>query len=320
MAQTDHPAKDAANFFRGALMGAADVVPGVSGGTVALVVGVYERLLNAISHFDATLLGQLRKRQWAAAARHVDLRLLIPLGLGIVIAGASLAGVMHHLLEHHLGTTYAAFFGLILASSVIVGRMCRPKTAFSAGVCAAIGVVAAFAAFLLVSQDRLQGDPGLPYTFFSGAIAICAMILPGVSGSYLLLMLGKYYEITGIIKSFVKLEATGGQAVTLVVFAGGCLLGLLLFSRVLKWLLAKYHAPTMAALCGMMVGSLYKIWPFQTDTTPSVDEVKEKILQPYWPESSDPQAATYAAVAVAALVLVLGVDAVARRRSRTKAA
>ncbi|MEN1678257.1 MAG: DUF368 domain-containing protein [Planctomycetota bacterium] len=320
MAQQHSVTSDAANFFRGALMGAADVVPGVSGGTVALVLGIYERLLGAVSHFDPTLIAKLGKRDFAAAARHIDLRFLAALGCGVVVAVVALAGVMHHLLEHHLDVTYAAFFGLILASSVLVGRMCRPQTKAATFVCVAIGIASAGAAFWLVSQDRLQGDDGMPYTFFSGAVAICAMILPGVSGSYLLLMLGKYHEITGIIKSVPKLEVTGGQLVTLAVFASGCLVGLLLFSRVLKWLLARFPSQTMAALCGMMVGSLYKIWPFQRDTTPSVEEFKEKVFQPYWPESFDAHTITCVAVAAAALVLVLGVDAIAWKRSAQKVA
>ncbi|MEM6799044.1 MAG: DUF368 domain-containing protein [Planctomycetota bacterium] len=297
----------------GFLMGAADIVPGVSGGTVALILGIYERLLGAISNIDAEFFRRLRRGQWSSAAAHADLRFLVVLAAGIGVALVSLAKLMHYLLEHQRSYTYAAFFGLILASGVLVGRMCRPKSSAAAAGCVVLGVIAARAAFVLVSQDRLTAQPGMGYTFFSGAVAICAMILPGVSGSYLLLMLGKYHEITGIIKDLPKLAVSGDQLATLAVFAVGCLAGLLLFSRVLKLLLAKYHATTMAVLCGFMVGSLYKIWPFQTDTTPEVEKFKEKIFEPIWPELSSEELLPCLAIAVVAFVAVLSIDAVARR-------
>ncbi|MGI9456202.1 MAG: DUF368 domain-containing protein [Aeoliella sp.] len=306
-------AGDAANIARGGLMGAADIVPGVSGGTVALLLGIYPRLLAAISHVDGKLFGLLKRGEWKAAAEHVDFRFLGTLGFGIAIAIVSLAKLMHYLLEHHLGLTYAAFFGLILASGVIVGRMCRPTNGAEVSRCLAIGVVAALIAFGIVSQDRLEAIPGLPYTFVSGAIAICAMVLPGISGSYLLLMLGKYHEITGIIKDLPKLALSGDELATLAVFATGCVVGLLIFSRLLRWLLSRYWTSTMAALCGFMVGSLYKIWPLQRDTTPSVEKFKEKIFEPYWPESFDSHVAVCSAIAVAAFVVVVVADAVARK-------
>ncbi|MEM8865515.1 MAG: DUF368 domain-containing protein [Planctomycetota bacterium] len=304
---------DLTTAARGFLMGAADIVPGVSGGTVALVLGIYQRLLQALSHFDSQLIGLLGQRRFADAGRHVDFRFLTALGLGIVVAVVSLAKLMHYLLEHHQGLTYAAFFGLILGSGVLVGRMCRPENRAELVGCIAIGLVAAVAALGILSQGHLTARPGLGYTFVSGAIAICAMILPGVSGSYLLLMLGKYHEITGIIKDLPKLAVTGGELATLAVFAAGCVFGLLLFSRVLRWLLAKYTTPTMAALCGFMIGSLYKIWPMQLDTTPSVAEFKEKIFEPQWPAAFDTHTATCLAIAVGAFLAVLTIDAWAKR-------
>ncbi len=301
-------------------MGAADVVPGVSGGTVALILGIYERLLTAISHIDGAFFRKLRTGQLAAAAQYADLRFLLALGVGIGVAVVSLAKLMHYLLEHHLSFTYAAFFGLILASGVLVGRLCKPKTRRAGIVCLGIGLVAAGVAYWLVSQEHLKPQPGHGYTFLSGMIAICAMILPGVSGSYLLVMLGKYHEITGIIKDLPKLAVTGEQVVTLAVFAGGCLTGLLLFSRALRWLLARFHAPTMSALCGFMIGSLYKIWPLQIDTTPEVPDFKDKIYLNAWPSDYPGDTVTPWVIAVVACGAVLAVEFLATRSSQPGAA
>lgn len=306
-------AVDIATAARGFLMGAADIVPGVSGGTVALVLGVYQRLLDAITNFDATLLRLLRDRKLAAAAEHIDARFLAALGGGIAVAIVTLAKIMHHMVENHQSLTYSAFFGLILASGILVGRMCRPRDAGQLAQCVVIGLAAAGGAFWLVSQERLTGSSNYGYTFFSGAIGICAMILPGVSGSYLLLMLGKYHEITGIIKDLPKLDITGGELATLAVFAAGCVTGLLTFSRFLKWLLKQFPAPTMATLCGFMIGSLRQVWPFQIDTTPSVAEFKDKVFKPDWQPAFDNHAVLCLAIAIGAFIGVLVVDAVARR-------
>jgi len=307
---------DLATVARGFLMGAADIVPGVSGGTVALILGIYQRLLEAISHVDARFFLLLRHGRLRAAADWLDLRFLVALAFGIGLAIVSLARLLHYLLEQHRDLTYAAFFGLILASGVLVGRMCRPTNSLATARCLLIGVLAAMTAFWIVTLDRLSTQPGHGYTFVSGSIAICAMILPGVSGSYLLVMLGKYQEIIGIIKDLPKLAVTGDQLTTLAVFAVGCLLGLLLFGRLLRWLLARWWTPTMAALCGFMIGSLYKIWPLQEDTTPGVAKFKEKIFEPYWPEAFDTHVATCLAIAVGAFIGVLAIDAFATRGTK----
>lgn len=309
---------DLKNALRGFLMGAADIVPGVSGGTVALILGIYARLVAAISQFDTALLKLLVHRQWKEAAARIDLRFLIMLGSGILAGVVSLAGLMHYLLENHLGLTYAGFFGLILGSSLLVGRLCRPSSKQQAIACIALGLVAAVGAFLLVSLPRMESPPGLGYTFLCGAIAICAMILPGVSGSYLLVLLGKYHEITGLIKAIPKGEVTAGELTTVAVFALGCLLGLLAFSKLLRWLLARHEMLTMAVLCGFMIGSLYKIWPFQQDQTPAIEEFKDKIFSPYWPESFDRHTMTCVAIAVVATLGVLAVNAVANRKGSAK--
>lgn len=306
-------AVDIATAARGFLMGAADIVPGVSGGTVALVLGVYQRLLVAITHFDLKLIALLLQGKFRSAADHIDLRFLVTLGGGIAMAIVTLAHLMHHLLEHQRGPTYAAFFGLILASGILVGRMCRPRSEVEAAACIVVSLVAGAGAYWVVSLGHGQGQPGLGYTFVSGMIGITAMILPGVSGSYLLLMLGKYHEITGIIKDVPRLAVSGDQLATLAVFAAGCVCGLLMFSHVLRWLLARFPAMTMATLCGFMIGSLRQVWPFAVDTTPGIEKIKHKIYEPIWPETFGRTEMLYMAIGIGTFVAVLIIDAVARQ-------
>ncbi len=303
---------------RGLLMGGADIIPGVSGGTVALVLGIYDRLVTAISHVDVQLVRHLRQRKWAAAARHVDLRFLVALGCGIGLGILSLASLMHELLANWRSYTLAGFFGLILASSVLVGRLADSRGRSGRLTLLAWGTLGALVAYWLVSQQASEPWPGLGYTFGCGAVAICAMILPGISGAYILLLLGKYEQITGILKNLLHLQITVEEVVTVVVFAAGCMLGLVLFSKLLRWLLERWHAPTTATLCGFMLGSLYKVWPFQADTTPDVVEWSRKMYEPYWPATFDGSVIACVAITVVAAAGVLALDALARSRRRTE--
>lgn len=254
------PTRDLIQIARGILMGGADVIPGVSGGTVALILGIYTRLVTAISHWDATLLGHFAHRRWRAAWVYADLRWVAVLLFGIAIGVALMGRAMHDLLESQRQFTLAAFFGLIVASSVLVARMIRPIRPLQVALIIGGGILA----FWLVQLPGLRQPPsGLPYMFLCGVIAICAMILPGISGSFMLLILGKYEDITGIVKDALQLEVTGEGLVTALVFASGCVVGLISFSHFLRWLLSRHQAATMSVLCGFMIGSLNRIWPFQ---------------------------------------------------------
>lgn len=299
----------------GVTMGAADIVPGVSGGTVALILGVYQRLLGALSRFDRDLLGHLFAGRIASAWRHVDATFLLSLGLGVGVGVKGLASVMTYLLTEQPTYTFAAFFGLILASGLLVARLAKPASPVQGARCVALGILAACFAVWLMSQGRITPSDNLGYTFVSGAIAICAMILPGISGAYLLLILGKYETISDIVHRAPNLSPA--DFATLAVFALGCLVGLLSFSRFLKWLLQRYWSSTMAVLAGFMIGSLYRVWPFQTDTTPEVEEFKLKVFQPVMPESFGGEALTCLAIAVVSFGFVLVVDQIADRFGRT---
>lgn len=245
---------------RGILMGGADVIPGVSGGTVALILGIYTRLVTSISRLDSQFVEHLIRGHLRTAWRYANLRWLGALVTGIAIGAALLGSWMHELLDEHRQFTLAAFFGLIAASSLLVGRMIHPFRIRAGLLIAGGGVLA----FWFVQLPGLREPPtGLPYVFLCGLIAICAMILPGISGSFVLLILGKYHDITGILRDAVHFEASLSDLITALVFATGCLVGLLSFSRFLRWLLARHQAATMAVLCGFMLGSLVRIWPFQ---------------------------------------------------------
>lgn len=236
-------------------MGSADVVPGVSGGTVALVVGIYERLIHSVRAGASGIFAAARLDPAGARRRlgEVEWRLVLPLGLGIVVALYIGSRIVPHLLETYPVEVRAIFFGLILGSLVVPLRRMR----HIGGAELAIMAVAAVAAFFLVGlPPREIPDPPLPLVFGFAAIAICAMILPGVSGAFLLLVLG-IYEAT--LRALSSLDVT-----YVAVFVAGAAIGLGLFSKLLEWLLEHHHEWTMAALVGLMVGSLRALWPWLT--------------------------------------------------------
>jgi putative membrane protein len=235
----------------GLAMGSADVVPGVSGGSMAFILGIYGQLLEAVAGFDLGLLALLRRGQWAAAAQRVHLGFLVPLLAGLLGAVLILVRPITWLYAEHPVFLFAFFFGLIVGSIVLIAR--HAHWGWSGLVAMAAGAAAA-----LVFVTRVPVTmPHDPFTiFWSGAVAIMAMILPGVSGSFLLLILGQYQHVMEAVK--------GLELGTLVPFALGCVVGLVAFVRLLRWLLARWHGQTVALLVGVMAGSLWKIWPFRT--------------------------------------------------------
>ena len=238
---------------RGLLMGAADIVPGVSGGTVALIVAVYERLVAAISDLFSSALCLLRldARGALAHGRAVNWSLLVPLGLGIVIALIVGARFIPGLLEQYPEHMYGLFFGLVAASLAI--PWLRIERRQLRHVVLVLG--AAAVAFLLVGLPQLQTDaPGLLRVFASASVAICAMILPGVSGAFLLEVLGIYAP---------TLEAINNRDLVYVAtFVAGAGLGIGLFAKLLTLLLRRYHDVTMAVLVGLIAGALRALWPY----------------------------------------------------------
>lgn len=298
----------------GFLMGAADIVPGVSGGTVALILGVYERLVTAISRCDTIFFRLLKSKQWKEAADYIDLRFVVALGFGIACGIAALASVMNRLLTDHMSATFAAFSGMILASSLLVGRRITNWKMEHYGTLL-LGVVIAL---WLVTLPALKSPPEtLWYLFLCGMIGITAMILPGISGAFILLLLNRYHFITDSIKGLPKGEVSVEVLLSLSVFALGCLTGLLSFSRVLRWLLTKYHDVTMAMLCGFMLGSLLKLWPFQQEVG-FAEKFKHKVFQQVWPESFDQSVLMTIGLAVAGFIAVMVLDQIGRKANPTE--
>lgn len=242
-------------YVKGIAMGAADIVPGVSGGTIALIAGIYERLINAIGNVGPELWHIWRKqggiRGIADIWRYIDATFLLCLIAGIATSFITLAGGIKYLLDHQPLLIWSFFFGLVVATVFILLTEIS-KWTLARVTLFAIGMVAA--AFISTAP-MLPATPSLPYLFMSGAIAICAMILPGVSGSFILLLLGAYDTVLEAVHTL-------NFTVLLTVMAGMAS-GLLLFTRILKWLLARYYQGTLALLTGFIAGSLLKIWPWK---------------------------------------------------------
>ena len=238
-------------FLRGVLMGAADIVPGVSGGTMAFITGIYDRLLASIRAFDLPLLRLLYRGDLRRAWEHVDGAFLLTLVAGIATSILSLARVIAWLLEAYPVPLWAFFFGLILASALVLLRQV-PHWSPARVLCLIIGLGVAAAIAL---SPVVALPPGLPAVFIAGFIAICAMILPGISGSFILILLGMYSTVLQAVKNL--------ELAVMLVFALGAGLGLMCFSRVLHWLLRRYHAATMALLTGFLFGSLLVVWPWK---------------------------------------------------------
>lgn len=241
------------NFLRGFLMGSADVVPGVSGGTIAVLVGIYERLVHAISMASKALgnVLRLRFREAGQRLREIDWGLIVPLVIGIGVAVFTLAGLITTLLEDYPEAMAGVFSGLVAASAWVAWRMIRRPNGMSVGIVTAVAVIT----FLVLGlKGGVVASPSWLVIFGAGAIAICAMILPGISGSFLLLMLGMY--------DFVISAVDERDFPVLGVFALGCIVGLALFSQVLDWSLENHHDVVVGAMVGLMIGSFRVLWPW----------------------------------------------------------
>ncbi len=244
---------------KGACMGAADVVPGVSGGTIAFISGIYEELINSIRSINATALKLLLHGRVKDFCRAINAPFLVSILVGILFSIVALVKTITYLLEHEPILIWSFFFGLVLASSFTVCRTIERKT-LSRWVAFAVGAVAAY--FITVATPA-ETPMGLWFICLCGAIAICAMILPGISGSFILLLMGKYSYIMGAIKNILGGEEVGANLLILGCFAVGALVGITSFSRLLSWLLSRWKDVTIALLGGFMFGSLNKIWPWK---------------------------------------------------------
>jgi putative membrane protein len=237
--------------LRGICMGAADVVPGVSGGTMAFILGIYEELIEAIRSFDLKFVRTFLSLKVKEAMALVSWQFLAALLIGILTAVFSLARLLAWLLENKPVFIWSFFFGLVLASVVTVGRNLE-RWNLSAGVWTALGAVGAY---FLVGMVPVRTPEASWFVFLSGAVAICAMILPGISGSFILVLLGKYQYVLGAVNE--------RNFVVLAIFTAGTVFGITSFVRLLSWLLKKHRDLTISLLTGLMLGSLRKVWPWK---------------------------------------------------------
>lgn len=244
--------------LKGACMGGADVIPGVSGGTIAFITGIYDEFVGSIAKLDGAAVQLLLKGKLREFWKHINGSFLLAVLAGIGVSVVSLAGLMEMLLSDFPIQTWAFFFGLIVASSIFIlkgisGWRVRDGLLLALG--CVLGVV-------VCTLSPTQTPDALWFIFLSGAIAICAMILPGISGSFILLILGKYQYIMSCITGVVSGENLLSNLLILAVFLVGAAVGIVAFSKFLHWLLARWNKETLIVLAGFIIGSLVKVWPW----------------------------------------------------------
>lgn len=292
--------KYALTYFKGMAMGAADIVPGVSGGSIALIAGIYQELLNSINSFTLDNVKLLTRFEFARFFKAVNGKFLLSLFLGILTSVFALSSVITFLMREHPIPLWSFFSGLILVSAFLILKDIKR---WHLGVVLAV-IVGAAIAWWVTNLPPTTTPNAIWFTFLSGSIAICAMILPGISGSFILLILGQYEPILEAVKD--------RNIFKLAVFAAGCAVGILTFSRVVSWLLKKYHSATIGLLSGFMLGSVNELWPWKLVTawrTSSSGEQKpfldENILPGNYMELVGKEPQLMAAIAAFAFGIVL---------------
>ncbi len=296
-------------ILKGMGMGAADVVPGVSGGTIAFITGIYEELINSIKSVNYSNLKLLFTGKIAAFWEAVNASFLLSIVIGIGISVVSLAKLLMYILQNYPELIWSFFFGLIIASAIYVAKQIKVWNV-SAIISLIVGVAVAY---IITEVTPAETTEAYWFIFLSGAIAICAMILPGISGSFILLLLGKYEFIIGAVSEF--------KIGILVVFLAGAGVGIISFSNVLSWLLKKFHNQTIALLAGFMVGSLNKVWPWKNTLETFTDrhgELKPLIQENVLPMAYEGDPHLYSAIvlAIVGFILIFVIERVAVQKDK----
>ncbi|MFD0861315.1 DUF368 domain-containing protein [Sungkyunkwania multivorans] len=294
--------------LKGMAMGAADVVPGVSGGTIAFISGIYEELIDSINNINLQTVKVLKDEGLAAAWKKLNGNFLLALFIGIGISVLSLVRSIRWLLENEPVLLWAFFFGLVLASIIYVGK---EITRFTPGVVALL-IIGAVTAYYITTLPPLSNDTSAWwFLFIAGALAICAMILPGISGAFILVLLGAYQPIV---------EAVDNKDLkTIAIVGAGAIIGLLSFSKLLKWTFTNYKNLTLAALTGFIIGSLNKIWPWKETLTWRVDShgtqvpVLQESISP-WSFEGDPKLLFAALLAIAGFLTIFILERLATKK------
>ncbi|MDR2910945.1 MAG: DUF368 domain-containing protein [Bacteroidales bacterium] len=299
--------------LKGIGMGAADVVPGVSGGTIAFITGIYEELINSIKSINFKAIKLLFGLKIAEFWKTINGTFLLSVVLGIMVSIFSLAKLIEYLLNHYPVLIWSFFFGLIIASTVYVAKTIKKWNAvniFSA-------VAGILVAYFITIISPVEANTAYWFIFISGAVAICAMILPGISGSFILVLLGMYKFI---------LEAVGNLQISiLITFLAGAVIGIIAFSNFLSWLLRKYHNQTIALLAGFMVGSLNKVWPWKQvpetfiDHTGEIKPLVEKNIMPETYEQITGNSASLfwaVTIAIAGFALIFVIESLTKTKNK----
>lgn len=308
--------KNLSIVLKGIAMGVAEAIPGVSGGTIAFITGIYERLLAAIRNvLDPGLIATLRKEGVAAAWRKVDGNFIVFLGGGMVTGLVIAVFAITALLEQYPPAVWAFFFGLIIASVIYIFRQVGRWTPVEV----LVFVLGAFTAYGLTVLNPLGGSTNPIMIFLAGAVAISALILPGISGSFILLLLGMYTVVFPALRDLLSGDTS--QVTTVVAFGLGCLIGLALFSRVLTYTFKRFPHPTLALLTGFMLGSLNKLWPWRnvlTTRTNSNGETVPLLEEKVFPASYEGDPIVFAVIiaALAGLAVVLLLEGLGRDDAR----
>ncbi|MDP7249689.1 MAG: DUF368 domain-containing protein [Planctomycetota bacterium] len=294
---------------KGFCMGAADIVPGVSGGTMAFILGIYQELINAVRSVDTQLIKSVLTFRFKEVSERFPWRFVGALLCGLLFAVLLLSHFLKHQLDVNPGKVLGFFFGLVLASIVTVARRGKPWNPGRMGLAAA----AAAASYLLVGLVPVETPDALWFVFLCGVIAFCALILPGISGSFMLLLLGKYQFILGNVNDLISaIKAADASAIIhhalpLTVLALGGVIGVMSICRLLSWLLKEHYLPTLAVLTGLMIGSLRKVWPWKTNFFKSSEM---NIL----PKELDGDFGKTVGLILAGLAIVLVIEWLARER------
>jgi putative membrane protein len=292
--------------LKGMAMGAADVVPGVSGGTIAFISGIYEELIDSIESVGPGRLADLRRGGLKKVWTEVNGNFLLSLFTGIFVSVFSLSKILSSLLENHPVLVWSFFFGLVLASIFFVVRAIDRWNA----VLVSLFILGAIVAYGITSLPVYEGVDSLPFLFLSGALAVCAMILPGISGSFILVLLGSYKTV---------LDAVHERKIAEIATVGlGAVIGLLSFARLLKWLFSRFHNGTLAVLSGFILGSLNKIWPWKevVETRVFEDKVIPVRELNQWPGQyeGDPQILAACLLAFLGFSLIFILERLAREK------
>ena len=298
--------------LKGMGMGAADVVPGVSGGTIAFITGIYEELVHSIKNINFRTISTLWKEGLPAFWKAVNGSFLLSVVGGILISVLTLARILEYLLVNHPILIWSFFFGLVIGSAIFVARSIEKWNTWTI----ISGVAGIAIAWIITSFTPAETSEAYWFIFLSGALAICAMILPGISGSFILLLLGKY--------QFILSALNEGKISILAVLLTGALTGIIAFSHLLSWLLEKFHHLTIAMLAGFMIGSLNKIWPWKITVETYIDSHGE--IQPLLQDNvlparfitetgTDPQILWAVLLALAGFLLIFMFEGVSKKQN-----